>query len=78
VYFDDANSKKSVIVNNISWGTTLGEVESWINALLEEYGYSNLRCFTAERAKILTKRYVYFTLGSFWESLRVIQILNGQ
>lgn len=78
VRFDDAGEKKTIVVSNISWGTKLGEVESWINDLLDEYGYSNLGCFCAERDKILTKNYVFFTLGSFWESLKVIQILNGQ
>jgi hypothetical protein len=49
-----------------------------MNNLLDEYGYETLRGFCSERDKIITKNYVFFTLGSFWESLKAIQILNGQ
>lgn len=78
IRFDDASAKRSVMISELAWGSTMGEVESWINSLLEEYGYGNLRCFSSERDKILTKNYVVFTLGSFWESLKAIQILHGQ
>ncbi|EGR28836.1 hypothetical protein IMG5_168720 [Ichthyophthirius multifiliis] len=78
MYFDDADYKHSVLINNIPWGTSVENFVNKINVFLKQKGKKNIKILQDESIQddVITKYFLIIKLNSLQESMELVEIVG--
>jgi hypothetical protein len=82
IYSDNADYKRTVMINNLTWGTDIKKFVAKINSILDSQNLpgnliiSDLKIEEPELSYLSTKYFIYVECASLAHSLRMIKVIN--